>query len=182
MSVASTSSRMCAIISSRLTEPSAIPRENAKPADVVAIALNPRCSKYFAVPMSHGFGIAKQPLSCSRRNSLRFSSIVAMAQCRERPTGSKSKTESAVKTNVGPIFNSRLEVYICLMQDHGDSSHAFRSYRTTQTRGHHVHRHGGLQDAGAAQRQACAGIVGGTPPTAPRNLSPLQRHRDQNDR
>src|SRR5438270_4230513 len=153
---------MCASISSRLTAPSDNPRENAKPAEVVAMALNPRCCRYLAVPMSHGFGSAKHPLSCNRRNSLRFSSIVAMAQCREKPTGSKPKTESAVKTNVGSIFNSRLEVYMCLMQDHGHSSHAFRSYRTTQTRGHHVHRHGGLQHAGAARRQAGAGIVGGT--------------------
>src|ERR1700736_108073 len=34
--------------------------------------------------MSHGFGIAKHPLSWSRRNSPRFSSIVAMAESRER--------------------------------------------------------------------------------------------------
>ena len=30
-------------------------------AEVVAIALNPRCWRYFAVPMSQGFGRAKQP-------------------------------------------------------------------------------------------------------------------------
>src|SRR2546423_1049285 len=84
MSVASTNSLMCASISSRLTAPSDNPRENAKPADVVAIAVNPRCCKYFAVPMSHGFGIAKHPLSCSRRNSFRFCSLVGIAQCRER--------------------------------------------------------------------------------------------------
>ena len=31
-----------------------------------------------------------------------------------------------------------------------------RQHRTTQTRRHHVHRHGGLQRALAARRQACA--------------------------
>ena len=43
------------------------PRENAKPELVVASALKPRCARYCAVPMSHGFGMTKQPLSCSRR-------------------------------------------------------------------------------------------------------------------
>src|SRR5437870_4606488 len=62
-------------MSSRLTAPSDNPRENANPADVVAIALKPKCCKYLAVPMSHGFGSPKQPLSCSLRNSVRFSSI-----------------------------------------------------------------------------------------------------------
>src|SRR5438552_1960575 len=80
MSVASTNSLMCASISSRSTAPSDNPRENAKPADVVAIALNPRCCRYLAVPMSHGFGIAKHPLSWRRRNSARLSSIDFMTE------------------------------------------------------------------------------------------------------
>src|SRR5205814_5138978 len=50
----------------------------AKPAEVVAIALNPRCCKYFALPMSHGFGMAKQPLSCSCRKVCRRSGMLAM--------------------------------------------------------------------------------------------------------
>src|SRR5947208_12653180 len=61
-------SRICASISSRGTAPSGLPRENANPAEVVASALNPRRSRYFAVPMSHGFGSTKQPDSCSARN------------------------------------------------------------------------------------------------------------------
>src|ERR1700736_1228901 len=86
MSVVSTSSRMCASMSSRLTAPSDNPRENAKPADVVAIALNRRCCRYLAVPMSHGFGIAKQPHSRRRPNSLRLSSIVAILQSSDKLT------------------------------------------------------------------------------------------------
>src|ERR1700737_1982377 len=89
MSVVSTSSRMCASMSSRLTAPSDNPRENAKPADVVAIALNRRCCRYLAVPMSHGFGIAKQPLSWSPRNFLRLFSLVAILQSGEKLTAEK---------------------------------------------------------------------------------------------
>src|SRR5437762_2627257 len=44
-----------------------------------------------------------------------------------------------------------------------------------------VQRHGGLQRALATRRQACAGIIGGTSPVAPRHLSSLQRHPNQND-
>src|SRR5439155_20393450 len=66
--VASTISRMCASISSRGTQPSGLPREKAEPAEVVASALNPSCSKYIAVPISHGFGSTKQPDSCIVRN------------------------------------------------------------------------------------------------------------------
>src|SRR5690242_15212490 len=80
MSVASTSSRMCAIMSSRVTDPSANPREKAKPAEVVAIALKPRCCRYFAVPGSHGFGRAKQPFWCNSQNISRRSAIVGIVR------------------------------------------------------------------------------------------------------
>src|SRR5436305_14315220 len=59
---------MCASISSRGTAPSGLPREKAKPADVVASALNPSRSRLIAVPMSHGFGSTKHPDSCIARN------------------------------------------------------------------------------------------------------------------
>ncbi len=36
------------------------------------------------VPMSHGFGIAKHPLSWSPKNSLHLSSIDGIAQCGEK--------------------------------------------------------------------------------------------------
>src|ERR1700742_3802472 len=45
----------------------------AKPALVEASALNPICASAFAEPMSKGFGIGKQPLSCSLRNVARLS-------------------------------------------------------------------------------------------------------------
>src|SRR6476661_3745141 len=41
------------------------PRENANPADVVASAWNPSLSRKTALPMSHGFGMTKQPSSWS---------------------------------------------------------------------------------------------------------------------
>src|ERR1043166_7256552 len=59
---------MCASISSRDTPPSRFPREKANPAEVVASASNPRCSKKIAVPMSQGFGSTKHPDSCIARN------------------------------------------------------------------------------------------------------------------
>src|SRR6266849_2599070 len=59
---------MCASISSRGTPPSRFPREKAKPAEVVASALNPRRRRYIAVPISQGFGRTKHPDSCIARN------------------------------------------------------------------------------------------------------------------
>src|SRR6266849_6230334 len=59
------------------TSESGSPCENAKPALVVASAGNPSCCRYRAEPMSHGFGITKQPASCrvrkARRRALKFS-------------------------------------------------------------------------------------------------------------
>src|SRR6185295_13498331 len=65
--VAATISRTCPSMASRSTAPSGNPRAKAKPADVVATALNPRCSRYAAVPASHGFGRTKHPESCKVR-------------------------------------------------------------------------------------------------------------------
>src|SRR5262245_7874624 len=61
--VASTITRECPIASSRLTapEPSGFPRENAKPALVVARASNPRLASNFAEPASQGLGMANTP-------------------------------------------------------------------------------------------------------------------------
>src|SRR5437660_12838900 len=62
--VAATTSPMCESISSSETPPSGLPREKAKPADVVASASKPRCCRYRAVPTFHGLGRTKQPDSC----------------------------------------------------------------------------------------------------------------------
>src|SRR5581483_9616211 len=63
-------SRQCASIMSRETKaaPSGSPLDHANPADVVASALKPTCSRYIADPTSHGFGSTKQPESCNARN------------------------------------------------------------------------------------------------------------------
>src|SRR5271165_3025878 len=64
---------MCSSTMSRGTaqSESGSPREKAKPALVVASALNPKPCRYLAVPTSHGLGITKHPLSCSFRNAAR---------------------------------------------------------------------------------------------------------------
>src|SRR5215468_11619323 len=49
--------------------PSGRPFEKAIPADVVASALKPTCSRKTAEPASHGFGNTKQPDSCKYRKS-----------------------------------------------------------------------------------------------------------------
>src|SRR5262245_39699734 len=53
------------------TAPSDNARENAKPALEVATAFKPRCCRYCADPLSHGFGITKQPLSWSSLKAVR---------------------------------------------------------------------------------------------------------------
>ena len=45
-----------------------LPRVQARPALVVASALNPWTASRRALPMSQGFGITKQPASWSARN------------------------------------------------------------------------------------------------------------------
>src|SRR4029077_7224871 len=73
--VAAAISPMCLSISSSETPPSGLPREKAKPAEVVARASKPRCSRQIAVPTSHGLGRTKQPDSCNSRN------VAAAANC-----------------------------------------------------------------------------------------------------
>ena len=56
---------------------SARPWDHANPELVVAGALNPRpCRSYSALPTSHGFGMTKQPASCSWWKARRFSATV----------------------------------------------------------------------------------------------------------
>src|SRR5215831_10039091 len=52
-------------MSSRCTTVSASPCEKAIPALVVASAEKPKCRRYRAEPISHGFGITKHPLPSS---------------------------------------------------------------------------------------------------------------------
>ena len=54
------------------------PRANASPALVVASALKPSDSSARTVPTSHGFGMTKQPLSCSARNEARMATMSPM--------------------------------------------------------------------------------------------------------
>src|SRR5262245_50636792 len=70
---------MWASMASRVTPPSPKPRDQAKPALVVARALKPMFCRYRTVPMSQGLGMTKQPLSCRRRKVARFSAVVGMA-------------------------------------------------------------------------------------------------------
>src|SRR5436305_682178 len=63
----------CAKTMSTPTALSAYPIDQAKPDDVEASALKPRPCRYRAEPTSHGFGITKQPDSCSLRNARRLS-------------------------------------------------------------------------------------------------------------
>src|SRR5215471_20169604 len=56
---------------------SALPSVQAKPALLDAIALKPSCCSAFAVPTSNGFGITKQPFSCSLRKAARLSAVVS---------------------------------------------------------------------------------------------------------
>src|SRR6185503_17758690 len=78
-SAAADSSAMWASISSRATAPSPCPRDQAKPALVVARALKPMLCRYLTVPMSQGLGMTKHPLACSLRKAVRFSAVVGMA-------------------------------------------------------------------------------------------------------
>ncbi len=58
----------CARASSTDTPLSGRPVLHANPELVVASAVKPRCARYRALPISHGFGITKQPASWSVRN------------------------------------------------------------------------------------------------------------------
>src|SRR5882762_7262029 len=78
-SVASTIAARCSSMASRETPLSGRPCDQAKPALVVASALKPRLCRYKALPRSQGFGIRKQPDSCSRRNSRRLSVTLGRA-------------------------------------------------------------------------------------------------------
>jgi hypothetical protein len=67
-SVALANSRQWWIIISKPTAPSGRPREKAKPALVVASALNPSDASSLAVPISHGLGMTNAlRASCSAR-------------------------------------------------------------------------------------------------------------------
>src|SRR6185437_8862879 len=70
-SVASTISRQCASTASISIVLSAFARDHAKPELVVASALKPSAASACAEPASQGFGIRKQPDSCSLRNAAR---------------------------------------------------------------------------------------------------------------
>src|SRR5258706_5438738 len=72
-SVAATMAARCSSMASRQTPLSARPCDQAKPALVVASARKPRLCRYSALPRSQGFGIRKQPDSCSWRNRRRLS-------------------------------------------------------------------------------------------------------------
>src|SRR6185437_7829843 len=70
-SVAATISRQCASTASISMLLSACARDHAKPELVVASALKPSAASACAEPASQGFGIRKQPDSCSLRNAAR---------------------------------------------------------------------------------------------------------------
>src|SRR4051812_34665960 len=61
--------RRCSSASSRRTPLSGRASDQACPALVVASASKPICSSATALPVSHGFGITKQPAACSRRKA-----------------------------------------------------------------------------------------------------------------
>ena len=63
------------------TAPSGSPRENAKPALVVASALKPKEASSFAVPMSQGLGMTKVE-SCKARKTLPLSTDAPLYACR----------------------------------------------------------------------------------------------------
>src|SRR5687767_7229423 len=54
----------CSSTASTAGASSSIPLLKAKPEDVVASALKPRCRRYIAEPTSQGFGSTKQPSAC----------------------------------------------------------------------------------------------------------------------
>src|SRR5258708_15609264 len=78
-SVAATIVARCSSMVSRETPLSGRPCDQAKPALVVASARKPRLCRYRALPRSQGFGIRKQPDSCSCRNSRRLSVTLGRA-------------------------------------------------------------------------------------------------------
>src|SRR2546426_8792124 len=83
---------MCSSMTSReiaRTE-SGNPRAKAIPADVVARALKPRCSRYTADPTSHGFGRTKHPDVCISRKRATEEDWVDVATLTLPPMTSRS--------------------------------------------------------------------------------------------
>src|SRR5450631_571614 len=79
--------RRCASVWSRPIRLSGWPTVQAKPALVVASALNPIEASACALPTSQGFGITKHPEACNRRNSDIRSALAIMAHLVHRHGG-----------------------------------------------------------------------------------------------
>src|SRR5579883_3020463 len=98
---------MCprAIASGTAQSASGSPCEKASPALVVASALKPRYCRYFAVPMSHGLGMTKQPVRCSSRKAARRSmTSFIYSECIAEPSAERIEPQNfSVKLSIPAI-------------------------------------------------------------------------------